>query len=83
VLQQLKDQRRRDLVRRVGNADVEEGHVCLDCVALNQLELVSLAQFVDPLGHFGDHPRVDLHGNDLFAPLQQLNGEISRTRPDF
>ena len=69
MLQQLKHERRRDLVGRVSNANVKEGEVYFDGVAADQFELVLVTHHVYTFGHFGHHAGVDFDGDDLFASL--------------
>ena len=71
MLQKLEDERRADLIRCIRNAEVEEGKVDLDCIAGDHLELVGVAQVLDTLGHFSDHPRIDLNRYDFLAPFEQ------------
>ena len=79
VLQQFEHKRRRNLVGRVRNADVEKWHFCFDCVSLNKSELVAHAQLVDSLCNFSNHAWVNFHCNYLFASLKQLNSQVTRT----
>lgn len=83
MLKQLENERRGDLVRRVGDADIEEWERDLDCIAGNQLELVRVSEVLDAFGDFGDHSRVDFDCNDLLASLKQCGGQVACPGSDF
>lgn len=69
MLKEFENKRRRYLIGSVGNAQVKERKLGFDCVALDQLELVLIAELVHSLGHLSYHARVYLHCYSLFAPF--------------
>ena len=70
MLEELEYQRRRDLIRSVGDTEIEKWQLSLDCISLDQLEFVLIAKLVDTLADLGDHSRIDFNCDSLFASLQ-------------
>ena len=79
MLQQLKDQRTTNLVGRIGNADIEERHWCLNSISLYNTEFIGVSQFIHSLRDFSNHPRINLHRNNLLASLKELDGQVTRS----
>jgi hypothetical protein len=67
VLEELEHERRRDLIRGIRDAKIEEWQLGLDGVALNELKFVLVAELVNSLSYLGDHTRVYFHCYSLFA----------------
>lgn len=83
VLEELENQGRRDLIRGVGNAQVEKGQLSLDGITLDELELVLIAQFAHSLGDFSDHAGINFDCNRFLASFQERGCKITRTGTDF
>ena len=49
VLQQFKDKRRRNLVWRVCNTNIEKWHLRFDSISLNQTKFMTITQFINTL----------------------------------
>ena len=83
MLQELEDERRADLVGRVGYTEVKEGEVDLDGIACYHLELVRVAQVLNTLGDFGDHASINLNRYNFLATLKQRRSEVTSARTDL
>lgn len=83
MLQQLENQGRRDLIRGVGNANVEEGKLHFDSIAADQLEFVLVAHDVHTLGHFSNHAGVHLDRDNLLASLHEGSCKVTGTGTDL
>ena len=78
--EQLEDERRRDLVRDVGDAQVEEGQLELHEVGVVELELVRQLRALHALLQLDHHPRVVLDRDDALRRLEQLERQVARAR---
>lgn len=77
LVQKLEHQRRRDLVRRVGDAHVEVRQVRLHEVAQEDFQLLLLRSSMDSFGQLRRHSRVHLHCHHFAGLLQDANGQVS------
>lgn len=82
-VQQLENQRRRDLVRCVGNANVKVGELGLDTVSEHDFQLLLLGLALDSFGQLSGHSRIHLDGNHLSSLLENSNSQVTGTGADF
>lgn len=81
--EELEDEGTRDLVGRVGDADVVLREVELDGVAQQDLELPLRGRAHDALGDLGGHPRIQLDGVQLLGLLQYAHADVARSGADL
>lgn len=81
--EELEDEGARDLVGRVGDADVVLRKVELDGVAQEDFELLLRGGSHDTLGDLGGHPRVQLDGVQLLGLLEYAHANVARSGADL
>ena len=83
VREELEEEGGGDLVRDVGDADVEEGEGDFEDVPLDDLQAFAVLRAFDSLQDLADHPGVVFDGNHFFGALQELHGQVTCAGPDF
>ena len=83
MLKQLKNKGRRDLVRRVSDANIEEWELNLYRISADQLELILVAHNIYTLCDFSHHSGVHLNRNDLLATLEESGCQVTCAGSDF
>jgi hypothetical protein len=67
MLEELENEGRRNLIRSVRNADIEEGELNFDSIAGNKVKFVLITEIVHSLCNFSYHTSIDFDGNQFFA----------------
>lgn len=81
--QQFECKRRRDLVRNVGDADVEVGEIAFENVSLNDIQSIGVRSSLKTASKLEHHARIELDGDDGFSGFEKLLREVSGTRTNL